>query len=232
MRSGDRRAADTGGHPPNPAEEPRPGGKPAAADVPADRTQGSTRGLTASTLQAQWRSRVARDEPAGAPREQVPQEGPRGGDAAPPPHRRRKSGGRPKPQPAAPERASPGTTARPACPPPHPIRAREGAAARPRRVTRGGSAAARRGTTAPRWRARQRRRGRGHAERTGETSGRVGPPGKHAGSHRHTRGRSRTACDADPTSGPNPGASHETRHPTTTGGPSTRQDAWPPDASG
>lgn len=84
------------------------------------------------------------------------------------------------------------------------------------------------GTTPPGWRARRRQRGAKATRRgnRGEDLGhRVGPPGKQAGSHRHTRGRSRTACDANPASGPSPGASHETRRPATTGWPSTRRDA-------
>ncbi|XP_047393245.1 collagen alpha-1(II) chain-like [Sciurus carolinensis] len=168
VRSGTRRAADAGGHPPTPPRNPDPG-EPATAGAPADRTQGSTRGLTASTRQAQWRSRVARDEPAGAPREQHRNEHPQGQPPIQRAHRH--------------TRDEPGRGRQ---------RVRDGSPGEDRRQ-RG------EGQPTPRWRAHQRRRGQGHAEREpGRPRGRVGPPGKHAGSHRHTRGRSRTACDADP----------------------------------
>lgn len=228
-----RRAAGDGrGHPPT------RGGAPPGESWPSPRGRTGRTNPGRHTVYHRRRTHTRRTGGPAWPRtsrrpgslhQPTSREGPRGGQGPTAPTAVARGGEPPNPQPAHRDEHPPTATARPACPPPHPVRAREGAAARPRPVNQGEARRRRGGGHHPAGTEGAPEAARGRAARRGnrgEDLGHgVGPPGKQAGSHRHTRGRSRTACDANPASGPSPGASHETRRPATTGWPSARRDA-------
>lgn len=239
VRSSARRVAGTGERLPNRKGEPSHG-RAATGGEPADRTQSDTRGLTASAPQAQWRSRVARDEPSRAPRELTLPSGSSRRQGAPPP---------PPPSRAAdaPPTLNPRTVTsvpdgdRPSGVPTTTPGARPGAQRgqrRQRRVTAGRIGGGEEGSR-PRQDGRPARGGEGRDSQ--RKNQREIPRGKKkSGRQENTRGPTATreggpAPPATPTSSPpsgqNPGNLSRDLPPHHRGGPSTRQDAWPPDAS-